>query len=62
MVEIGIYRRRVMEYNPVKREFQVWENDKKILVAPTQLELEDMIEKLPEKPWSEEKGKKDVDN
>ena len=47
MVEIGIYRRRIMEYNPVKREFQVWEHDIKILTASTQLELEDKIEELP---------------
>jgi len=48
MVEIEIYKRRKVEYNSLKREFQVWEKGKKILVASTQLEIEDMIDKLSE--------------
>ena len=54
MVEIEIYKRRRVEYNALKREFQVWENGKKILAAPTQLEIEDMIDKLPEKAFEKE--------
>lgn len=45
MVEVEIYKRRSVEYNALKREFQVWENNKKMLVAPTQLEIEDLIDK-----------------
>lgn len=59
MVEIEIYKKRKVEYNPLKHEFQVWEEGEKILVAATQLEIEDMIDKLPEKKSRKRKGEKD---
>lgn len=46
MVEIEHYCGFKVEYNPSKREFQVWLEKKKILTAPTQDEIEDKIDKL----------------
>jgi len=46
MVVIEHYRGYRVEYNGLKREFQVWKGEEKILVAKTQLEIENQIDSL----------------